>query len=45
MKIKEKKEFIEWLGLLYLDFDNSGKEYNKITSLEILNKLNSYDKR
>ena len=42
---KQKIEFVEWLGLLYLDFDNSGTEYSEITTNEILEKLESYKKK
>jgi len=44
MTKKQKIEFVEWLGLLYLDFDNSGTEYSEITTNEILEKLESYGK-
>ena len=44
MNAQQKKEFVEWLGVLYLDFDNNGQEYSEITTNEILEKIESYEK-
>lgn len=45
MNEKQKKDFIEWLGLLYLDFDNESEHYRWVLTKEITEKLESYEKR
>ena len=33
--LKQIKDFTEWLGVLYLDFDNEDKHYVKVVKNEI----------
>lgn len=44
MNKKQIREFIEWLGLNYLDFDNNGKDYKKSTTEEITDKIKELTK-
>ena len=44
MNYKQKKDFVDWLGVMYLDFDNESDEYCKITRKEITDKLETYEK-
>jgi hypothetical protein len=45
MTAKDKKDFIEWLGLMYLDFDNAHYHYIDVTTKEIEDKLKEYDSK
>ena len=44
MNNKQIKDFTEWLGVLYLDFDNEDKHYVKVVKNEIKEKILSYKK-
>ena len=41
----KEDEFVDWLGLMYLDFDNESKEWCDIARKEIKEKLKVYCKR
>ncbi len=43
MTTKNKKDFVAWLGQMYIGFDNESPEYRDTTTKEIIKKLNSYD--
>lgn len=44
MTNKQKNDFIEQLGLMYLDFDNAHYHYIDVTTKEIKEKLKEYEK-
>jgi len=45
MKNKDINDFIDWLGLMYLDFQNEPKQYIDATKKEIKEKIKSYTKK
>ena len=45
MTAEDKEDFIEWLGMMYLDFDNAHVHYINATTKEIKDKLDGYDSR
>jgi len=44
MTNKQTKEFIDWLGLNYLNFDNEHINYTSAVKQEIREKLEKYEK-
>ena len=42
MTDKQIHQFIDWLGELYLNFQNENKQYEEITRKEIKDKIKSF---
>lgn len=42
MNKQQKQDFVNWLGLMYLDFDNESDHYKWVVTKEILEKIESY---